>query len=62
MHIFYPLIEVSIRLIPLLGFILNASSKVNIHFVLLFIFKMQVCCCFTARSHEVLLNYVAIPK
>ena len=31
----YPLADVSIRFSPLLNFVLNACSKVDIHFVLL---------------------------
>ena len=34
MRIFYPLVDVSIRFIPLLDFVLNVCGEVNIHFVL----------------------------
>ena len=34
MHIFYHLVEISIGFSPLLGFVLNACSEADIHFVL----------------------------
>ena len=49
-----PLVDVSIRLTPLFGIVLNASIKVYIHFDVLFCFKIRICCCFTMRNHEVL--------
>ena len=51
---FTPLVDVSIRLTSLLGVVLNACIKVYIHFDVLFCFKIQICCCFTMRNHEVL--------
>ena len=60
MSIFYPLVDVSIRLTPLLSFVLNACGKIYIHFILFFCFKIQIqiCCHFTTRNHKVLLDYV----
>ena len=62
MCIFYPVIDVSIRFTPLLGFVLNASTKVYIYFVLLFCFKMEFCCRFNVRKHEVFLDYMGTPQ
>ena len=58
----YPLVDVSIHFTHLLGFLLNACSKIYIHFNLLFCFKMRICCCFTVRNYEVLLGYVGTPQ
>ena len=55
---FYPLIDVSIRFSPLLGFILNACGEGNIHFVLLYF----VVVFFAVRNHDVFLNYMGTPQ
>ena len=57
LRIFYRLVELSIRFSSLLGF-LNACSKVYIHFVLWFYFKMQIYCRLIVINHEDLLDYV----
>ena len=58
MRIFYPIFDVSFRFTPLLGFLLNACNKMYIYFVLLFGFKIQYCCRFNVRKHEVFLDYM----
>ena len=57
MRIFYPLVDVSIRLTPLLGLALNACSKIYIHFVLLFCFKIRIYCRFTMNMGEIIKFY-----
>ena len=57
MRIFYPLVDVSIHLTPLLGFALNACSKIYIHFVLLFCFKIRIYCRVTMNIGEIIKFY-----
>ena len=60
MRILYPLVDASFCLTLLLGFVLSACGKLYIQFVLLFCFKMWICCRFTVRNHKVLLDYMAL--
>ena len=48
-----PLVDVPVRLIPLLGFVLNAYSKSYIHCIIL-----RISYRFTMRNHGILLGYV----
>ena len=62
MHTFYPLVDMSIRFILLLGFLLNVCNKIYIHFVYYFVLRWEFYCRFTMRKQEVLLTYVGTPQ
>ena len=47
---------------PFIRVFLNTCRKDIFIFLLLFCFKMRICCRFTARSQEILLNYVGTPQ
>ena len=60
--IFYLLVDMSIRFTVLLGVFGILVERYILLFFSLFCFKMRICCRFTVRKQEVLLNYVGTPQ